>query len=139
MVLLLQRQDATDDRTIGKLSIVGGTHWWFSLEDCVRTGPKVQGATAIPAGRYEVTITKSQRFGVMLPLLLDVPNFTGIRIHPGNVAADTEGCILIGLSRENDSILSSRIAMGQLQPFIASQLARGERVYIDVKDPVVQA
>lgn len=57
---------------------------------------KVKGRTAIPAGRYEVLINMSSRFQKLMPLLLRVPGFAGIRIHAGNSHADTEGCLLPG-------------------------------------------
>ena len=59
---------------------------------------KVYANTAIPAGRYEVVITYSNRFKKHLPLLLNVPGYSGIRIHPGNSAADTAGCLLPGIN-----------------------------------------
>ena len=62
---------------------------------------KVYANTAIPAGRYEVVITYSNRFKKHLPLLLNVPGYSGIRIHPGNSAVDTAGCLLPGI---NDSM-----------------------------------
>lgn len=126
------RDDVTPGRTIGKLSC-DGAFLCFTLEDPVRTGPKIAHETAIPEGRYDVIITKSQRFGVMLPLLLRVPGFEGIRIHSGNTTADTSGCLLVGLSRDHDSIASSRIALGHLQPMIAGELARGKHVYLTIK------
>ena len=113
MDLSLARYDLTPDRTIGQLSI-GGTFQCYTLEDAVREGPKVPGKTAIPYGRYEVVLTPSQRFQTVLPLLLDVPNFTGIRIHAGNTAADTEGCILVGKARDGDAVLESRAALADL-------------------------
>lgn len=71
-----------------------------TLEDTVRDlkseADKVYGQTAIPAGRYKVVMSMSPRFKRVLPEILNVPYFTGIRIHRGNAAKDTEGCILPG-------------------------------------------
>lgn len=68
-----------------------------TLEPPVRPwGMRVKGKTAVPAGIYDVALTRSPKFGRMLPILIDVPGMTGIRIHRGNTAADTKGCILPG-------------------------------------------
>jgi len=76
----------------GSLSFEG-----FAVEDRVRApGVKVQDETAIPAGSYKMKISKSLRFSRDLPEILDVPGFSGIRIHKGNTAADSSGCIIIG-------------------------------------------
>jgi hypothetical protein len=96
MKLDLLRVVLTSRCTIGVLR-VNGTHQCFVLEDTVRgPGVKVPKETAIPAGTYRVEITHSPRFGVEMPLVLDVPGFAGIRIHPGNSKDDTEGCLLVG-------------------------------------------
>ena len=79
--------------TIGCLWIEG-TRFCDTLEDRVRDlkqEPKVPGATAIPAGRYEVIVNRSPRFGRDLPRLLDVPGFEGILIHRGNTAKELHG------------------------------------------------
>lgn len=69
----------------------------FAVEDKVRDpGVKVQDETAIPAGSYKMRISKSPRLGRLLPEILDVPGFSGIRIHKGNTAADSSGCLIIG-------------------------------------------
>lgn len=130
MELFLTRYDLTPARTLGMLAI-GGVFQCYTLEDAVREGPKVPGQTAIPYGRYQVVLTMSQRFGHVLPLLLDVPNFTGIRIHAGNTAADTEGCILVGTEREGDAILHSRVALDALMERIQSA---HEGLWIAVED-----
>lgn len=133
MNLLLQRQPSRDGCTIGRLAVDGVFDCW-TLEDVVRDGPKIAHQTAIPAGRYRVDITLSARFGRMLPVLLNVPGFEGIRIHPGNTSADTEGCILVGQDRANASIVSSRLALGALQPKIAGAIAHHEDVFITIEN-----
>ena len=113
MTLVLARADCTSERTIGGL-FVDGRFRFYTLEDAVRSGEKIPGQTAIPAGHYRVSLTFSQRFQRMLPLLEDVPNFTGIRIHAGNTDQDTAGCILIGWDRQADALVESRAALDAL-------------------------
>lgn len=113
MKLLLERQDLTDESTIGKL-YVDGEFECYTLEDVLRPGQKVYGETAIPAGTYEVIITLSPRFKRKLPLLVKVPGFDGVRIHPGNTKDDTEGCILVGTARKPNMVLNSRVAFNRL-------------------------
>ena len=129
MNLRLLRKTFTDTSTIGALSI-DGTPECFTLEDKVRA-VKIHGKTAIPAGIYEITITFSEKFKQPLPLLLNVPNFAGIRIHSGNTAADTEGCILVGTTQTNDKVGNSRIAFAALFPKIQAALTK-EKVFIEV-------
>jgi hypothetical protein len=137
--LVLNRFDATSDRTIGEMTI-GGVHECFTVEDCIRpAGEKVPGKTAIPAGRYRVLITFSNRFQKHLPELLNVPNFTGVRIHSGNTAADTEGCLIVGRAHEGDAVLESRLALGALQPKIIDAIAAGREVWITISNPAVTA
>lgn len=135
MTMVLVRDDCTTTRTLGTLTFPDG-FVCQTLEDPVRPdGVKFAGDTAIPAGRYPVTITKSTRFGYMLPLLSDVPMFSGIRIHPGNTTADTEGCILVATSRgTHDNIVSSKAAMAQVQRRIAVALTDAQGVCtIDIR------
>lgn len=131
MKLQLKREPSDSACTIGKLSIDGAGFCW-TLEDVVRSGPKVFGKTAIPAGTYQVVITYSPHFQRDLPLLVNVPGFEGVRIHPGNTAADTEGCILVGMDRLADSIGHSRIAFDALFPKIQAAIVAGESVSIEV-------
>lgn len=76
----------------------------FVLEDEVRTGPKIDGRTAIPPGRYRVVLSFSGRFQKKMPELLNVPGFTGIRLHGGNTAADTLGCPMLGRSADSKEL-----------------------------------
>jgi Family of unknown function (DUF5675) len=145
--MTVTRRWFTDRSTIGVLAFAEFS--CFTLEDRVREpGVKIPGETAIPAGRYQVVVTRSERFSgkasakagrpvnVFLPLLLEVPNFTGIRIHSGNTDHDTEGCILVGRSRGRDWVGDSRAALGELLPLIR---AAGE-VWVTISnEPVEQA
>ena len=94
---------------------------------------KVFGKTAIPYGRYEVVMTFSNRFKKMMPLLLNVKGFEGVRIHSGNTDEDTEGCILVGYKKDvlNNQILQSRPAIGEVY-MILSEAVKREKVYIEI-------
>lgn len=123
-----------NDTTIGKM-FIDGIDTCYTLEDIIRPdGEKVYGKTAIPAGRYRVDVTPSARFKRDLPILLDVPNFTGVRIHAGNSAEDTHGCILVGLTQEGDRITRSRDAMAVVFPQIRDAVQRGEEVWIEISN-----
>ena len=94
MNLIVKRFEFGPDYTIGRLYI-DGDYFCYTLEDKVRV-EKIPGETAIPAGRYSVIVDHSNHFQRDLPHILNVPGFEGVRIHPGNTKADTEGCILVG-------------------------------------------
>jgi len=98
---------------------------------------KVKGRSAIPEGRYAVVISYSPKFKQWLPILLGGPEFNkqwqGIRIHAGNTAKDTEGCILVGKNREVGKVLDSRIWVHRLKQKIVEAKDRGESVWITVK------
>ena len=118
--------------TLGALDVDGEFHS-FSIEDPDRLAygfPKIRGRTAIPAGRYRVEMTASARFGRVMPLLVDVPGFTGIRVHAGNTEADTEGCILLGLQATIGSVLKSRKAV---ESFEAIVRAAKDPVFITIE------
>lgn len=93
---------------------------------------KVVGLTAIPEGSYLVVITKSPRFRRWLPLLVGVPGFTGIRIHSGNMAADTRGCILVGENTIVGRLTSSRATLTKLITTIMAASDQGEAVWITI-------
>lgn len=95
--------------TIGRM-LINGKYFCDTLEDEVRNIPaekKVYSKTAIPEGEYEVRVTWSPKFKRNLPLLLGVPYFTGIRIHRGNTANDTSGCILVGENKVKGMVINS--------------------------------
>ena len=95
MKIKVKRYEFRDTYTVGRMYI-DDVYFCYTLEDKVREGEKVNGQTAIPTGTYNVIIDVSTRFGKQLPHILNVPNFTGVRIHAGNTSKDTEGCILLG-------------------------------------------
>lgn len=133
MQMRLIRTDCTDASTIGEL-FIDGEFQCYTLEDVVRPdGDKIKGKTAIPTGEYEVRITYSNRFKREMPLLLDVPMFEGIRIHPGNTAADTEGCILVGRVKGSDRIGESKAAYAELLERLEQALSGGDTVTISVE------
>jgi len=131
MKMTLTRDKSTEKSTPGMLAI-DGQFECYTLEDVVRAS-KIRGETAIPAGEYEVALTMSPRFKRILPLLVSVPGFDGIRIHPGNTDKDTEGCILVGESKSRDFIGSSRVAFMRLFNKLADAKEAGERITIEIK------
>lgn len=112
MKIEVKRLHRTDNSTIGELTI-DGKFECYTLEDKERD-VKIKGETAIPKGTYKVIINQSNRFKRLLPLLIGVPNFEGVRIHAGNSNHDTEGCILVGQNRSVDYITKSRKAFDSL-------------------------
>lgn len=139
MDLILQREPSTAISTPGTLS-VNGKHIAFTLEDIVRTGPKVHGRTAIPAGTYELILSMSNRFKHELPEVLAVPGFAGVRIHGGNTHENTEGCPLVGLHRDSaDRISNCAPAVEAVMKLIREARAKGEPARLVVKAAVPAA
>lgn len=112
MQITVKRLYKTDTSTIGEL-LVDGVFECFTLEDAERK-VKIKAETAIPKGSYKVIINESNRFKRLLPLLLNVPDFEGVRIHSGNSNHDTEGCILVGQTMNKNYIGQSRKAFDKL-------------------------
>ena len=138
MQLKVTRNPSKDGATIGSFLIDGGFQY-YSLEDVVREVAgqpvsqwKVQNQTAIPRGTYEVIIDFSTRFQRDMPHVLNVPGFTGIRIHSGNTDADTDGCILLGTTRTDNEVLNSRVAFDDFFPKLKAALGAGEKVTIEI-------
>ena len=129
MRLTVNRKVFTENSTIGEL-LIDGIFECYTLEDIPRQ-IKVDGETCIWSGTYEVIINWSNRFQREMPLLLEVPEFDGIRIHCGNDSEDTEGCILLGQIKLVDQIGNSRLAFDAFYPKLESALKIGS-VFIDI-------
>ena len=152
MELILERIAKRKTYTIGRLYIrrrvddeyLAGTaddYFCDTLEpiwrDYEHGAYKVKGRSAIPEGRYAVVISWSPKFKQWLPILLGGPEFyrkwQGIRIHAGNTAADTEGCILVGLNKLVGQVVDSRIWLHRLKQKIVEAKERGEAVWITIR------
>lgn len=125
----VERFKFSDVSTIGRL-FLDQDLLCYTLEDCVRDH-KIPGQTAIPEGTYELTTTFSNRFQRVMPLLMNVPNYEGVRIHCGNTDKDTEGCLLVGMRYGENVIYDSRKAYDLLFPEIQKRLAEG-KLYISI-------
>jgi hypothetical protein len=144
MTLLLVRDVLTETFTLGRLS-VDGKDFGFTVEDTdrgldstdsiehIRT-VKVKGRTAIPAGKYRIQTTYSPKYDRPMPVLVGVPGYQGIRIHSGNDANDTEGCLLPGLTRDvtAGTVGKSRAACVWLYSQISACEANGGEVWIEI-------
>jgi hypothetical protein len=142
MELQLKREIFTDISTIGTLTIDGkfecyiledkdrGINNTLTLEQILRV--KVYGKTAIPYGRYEVDWTMSARFKKMMPILLNVIGWSGIRIHSGNSELDSLGCLLCGTRKLSNRITESTIATNKLYAKIESAKKQGQRIFITI-------
>lgn len=134
MNVKLIRKEFTEVSTIGNL-LIDDQFFCFTLEDVVRD-VKIPGQTAIPCGSYEVITNYSARFKKVMPLLLNVPGFEGVRIHSGNSDKDTEGCILLGYTKEKDFIGQSRPATFDFMTKLKSGLKDG-KVRIEITNEMV--
>lgn len=94
---------------------------------------KVYGRTAIPRGRYRVEVSWSHRFGKLLPAVLDVPGFSGIRFHGGNRAEDSLGCILVGKVRTATGIAQCADSVQRLIALIQDADDKGSEVWLEVQ------
>ena len=146
MKLKLIRKFKGTEYTIGDL-FIDGIFFSNILEDVVRGltdknddgdfddkgEGKVYGDTAIPAGKYEVVITYSNRFKKYLPLLLNVPGYEGIRIHGGNSAVDTHGCLLPGINNIKGKVTKSKETTELLISKIKDSIDNGELVTMTIE------
>lgn len=135
MMLELNRIAKKPLYTIGRL-FVDGKYFCDTLEDRCRDldkEEKVMNETAIPEGTYEVIVNVSVKFKRKLPLLLNVPHFTGIRIHRGNTDKDTFGCILVGENRQVGRLINSTGYELRLTKLLEKAMLSGEKIIIQVQ------
>ena len=132
MRLRLQRIQRDADVTIGALDVDGKFECW-TLEDPLRPdGVKIPSESAIPFGAYRVELTMSPRFKVVMPLLVHVQGFVGVRIHWGNNTDDTEGCILVGQDKYPKTIGHSRMAWNALMEKLRAAALRKEPLELEI-------
>lgn len=141
MEILVRRRIKTQLSTLSSLSI-NGDYECCTIEDKDRglkstmalltiKALKIFGETAIPTGRYRVIISYSPHFKKYLPEILNVPGYAGIRIHAGNTAADTEGCLIVGTEYKSDSVINSRMTLGNLMMKLES-VEKTEEIWITI-------
>lgn len=141
MKLRLERLWPKKDYTVGRL-YVDDRLFCNTLEDRIvdknKNGvfdgdeKKVYGESAIPYGTYKIIYNWSPKFGRNLPRLLNVPHFEGILIHPGNTAADSAGCILVGKNTEVGRLTNSRYISDELNKLINEAQRKGEPITIEI-------
>ena len=143
--LKLQRIAKKESYTIGKL-YVNGEYFCDTLEDPIRNlvdnnndgdfndegEGKIWGQTAILNGEYEILYTFSPKFKKLMPVLVGVKGFSGIRIHAGNSANDTHGCILCGKNKIKGGLVDSRITCDKLYTLIKSAKDANKKVIITI-------
>ena len=137
MELKLIRKYKTKNYCIGHL-YVNGVYECNTLEDKNRDvdkngifnngEKKVYGKTCIPFGTYKVILSMSNKFKKILPLLLNVPQFDGIRIHSGNTDEDSSGCILVGINDTKGRISKSTITFNSLM----TKLSKADNITIEI-------
>lgn len=142
MEIQVNRIARKDGYTIGRMSL-NGVYFCDTLEDTDRglsssmqeseiLAKKVKAQTAIPTGKYDVILTFSPKFKRVLPLLLSVKGYEGVRIHAGNTNKDTEGCLLVGENKEKGKVLNSRATLERLMSVLLECEKRKEKISITI-------
>lgn len=155
MELRLERIALRSEYTIGKL-YVDGKYVCDTIEDTVRDldkdgkfangEVKIPGKTAIPYGRYEITMkvkspkysnfskySWAKKYDGYLPRLLNVSQFDGVLIHPGNTAADTDGCLCVGLNKVVGKVINSVNTFRRLMDeYLVPAKKRNENIVITI-------
>ena len=154
MRLTLRRIAKKETYTIGHL-YVDGIYVCDTVEDKDRglkshhpleqiSEVKVYGETAIPMGTYVIDMDKvspkfssrswAKPYGGKIPRLRSVPGFEGILIHPGNTAASSLGCILVGINDKVGRVSDSQRTFRRLMDdYLAPAHERGETITITIQ------
>ena len=144
MLLTLKRRYLGEEYTIGSLFDTMGHYICDTIEDKVRDynkdgdlldagEEKIWGQTAIPYGVYEVDLTMSPKFKRLLPLVKNVRHFEGIRIHRGNTAGDSAGCILPGENKKKGQVINSTYWEMEIIKLILGAIKKGETVTLMIE------
>lgn len=143
MEIRVDRNRFYPNRTVGQLYI-DDNFFCFTLEDTMREVEgqpvakwKVYGETAIPQGRYKITLADTLHFGPDTMFVNNVPGFTGILIHSGVTEKDTLGCILVGYKLTDEGLIvpsSTRPAKNDLRVKIRDAVDNGEQVWITIQN-----
>jgi len=152
MHIVVDRKYKKNNYTIG-IMYIDGKYFSETLEDCDRgltstmsttelKFRKVYGKTAIPTGTYDIRLTYSPKFkdtewgktyGGKVIQIMNVREFSGVRIHPGNTADDTSGCVLCGRNLEKGKVIQSKEYYYKLMDnYIIPALRKGEDVKITI-------
>lgn len=121
----VERLTMTSSATLGKMYI-NDEYFCYTLEDVIRD-KKIKHETAIDSGVYKVKLSVSNRFKRLMPLLIDVPKFKGIRIHGGNTKKNTSGCILVAKKRINDNMIQ-----GTMEKVLTEKLKNYDLIEIEI-------
>ena len=142
MFIELKRRYLGEQYTIGSL-FINNEYFSDTIEDRVRDynkdgdladagETKVFGETAIPYGYYHIDLTMSPKFKRLLPILNNVPHFTGIRIHRGNTAGDSHGCIIPGENKVKGKVINSTKYEMLLIERLIEAIRKGEIITIEI-------
>lgn len=145
MECVLRRSPTVNEATFGQW-FIDGSFECYTLEDAIREVAgkpveewKIPGQTAIPAGRYRLTLEHSPRFGPDTITVHKVPGFVGVRVHGGNDVDDSEGCPLVGdrIDKAAGTIsgAASRGVLKRLKEKIRKAIEAGEEVWLTVENP----
>lgn len=142
-ILILNRKLYRGETTIGELILPDGRKF-FTLEDTVRGwGIKDPGNTAVPFGKYSLTVSLSSRFKREMVMVYSEANkyelkaggisFKGIRMHGGNTNKDTWGCIIVAKNNPTPTTVQGS-AEKEITEYVKSLIAQGRKPMIEIKN-----